>query len=769
MRRILRGIVPILALVAFFAGHRAAAQTNYYWSNDDSGNSNVWSTGAFNWRPSDPNSGFPSPWADGNVAIFGTPAVGGAAAIQVNNNPITAGVSVNSTGFTLYGNGTQTITGNVTLASGVILGLNNIVPTGTQQLNIAGNISGGTRITIQGATGSGSASIIGLSTTNSTVSTNTLINLTGAGVGGYVANASGVTISGTIANSSSGATLIGASSGTLTLTSTAVISGTQGVRFAAGNSGGTGTITVNSLNTYGGATTFNMASTGVVKIGVANALPTGTNVTFGTAASLGGILDLNGFNQQFASLASISGAAGSIRNNGGSASTLTISGSTDASFGLVIANGSSTIALIKNGTNNQTLTGTNTYTGGTTVNAGTLTLGHATDTLSNTGAVTVNGGALAIGANSDAVGAVTLTGGSITGTGGTLTGSSYDVRNGSISANLGGSGALTKSTSGTVTLSGSNTYSGDTTVNAGTLVLGHATNTLSDTGAVTVNGGELSLGSNSDTVGAVTLASGSITGTGTLSGSSYDVRNGAISASLGGSGALTKSTTDTVTLSGSNNTYSGGTTVNGGTLIVTGNNSATGSGSITVASGSTLAGNNPGGALLGTVTVQSGGTLAPGTGGASTGVLKVANDVTFQSGATFQVQINGNAPGTQFSQLSLSAGNASLDGTLSADFTGLTPSQNDKFFIVDNTGAGSLTGTFSNYADGATIATISGQVYTIYYGASADAFGGTNGNDVLIVATPEPASILLLCAAASGLYFLGRRGVGRFSLTNGSR
>ena len=75
------------------------------------------------------------------------------------------------------------------------------------------------------------------------------------------------------------------------------------------------------------------------------------------------------------------------------------------------------IQLIKTGVGKQTLTGTNTYTGGTRIDGGILTLGHATNTLADTGAVNVNGGTLDLGTNTDTVGAVTLTSGSITGTG----------------------------------------------------------------------------------------------------------------------------------------------------------------------------------------------------------------------------------------------------------------------------------------------------------------------------------------------------------------
>jgi autotransporter-associated beta strand protein len=83
---------------------------------------------------------------------------------------------------------------------------------------------------------------------------------------------------------------------------------------------------------------------------------------------------------------------------------------------------------------------------------------------------------------------VSLTSGSITGAGGTLTGSSYDAQNGSVSANLGGSASLTKSTANTVVLSGNNTYTGNTLVNAGVLQLS-GTGSISNSPNVSVAAG----------------------------------------------------------------------------------------------------------------------------------------------------------------------------------------------------------------------------------------------------------------------------------------
>ncbi|MFY7817860.1 MAG: beta strand repeat-containing protein [Akkermansiaceae bacterium] len=169
--------------------------------------------------------------------------------------------------------------------------------------------------------------------------------------------------------------------------------------------------------------------------------------------------------------------------------------------------GSGSLTLSSTNTGVLTLsTGGNSYTGGTFVNGGTLALGDASNTLPDSGVVTVDGAfsVLSLAANSDVVGAVTLrNGASITGSG-TLTGTSYAVENGSISATLGGSGGLTKTTVDTVTLSGANSYTGATTINAGVLVVGH-TNALSSSSLVNLSSaagsGTLRLATDASVVG----------------------------------------------------------------------------------------------------------------------------------------------------------------------------------------------------------------------------------------------------------------------------
>jgi len=114
--------------------------------------------------------------------------------------------------------------------------------------------------------------------------------------------------------------------------------------------------------------------------------------------------------------------------------------------------------------------------------------------------------------------------------------------------------------------------------------------------------------------------------------------NGPIGNGANGTGSLIKSGVGTLTLASSQNTYSGGTTVSNGTLLVTSTlGSGTGSGAVTVKSGGKLGGT---GIISGAVTNEAGGTLAPG---ASIGTLTVNNTVTL-AGATVMEINPTNSP-----------------------------------------------------------------------------------------------------------------------------
>src|SRR5262249_37746056 len=130
-------------------------------------------------------------------------------------------------------------------------------------------------------------------------------------------------------------------------------------------------------------------------------------------------------------------------------------------------------------------------------------------------------------------------------------------------------------TTGTVVLSGNNSYSGATTLDSGTLKAGSAT-ALSQNSAFTVNlGTTLDLNGFSNTIGSLAngaAGGGTVTNNGasdatlTAGGdNSSTVFSGAIQDGATNKLALTKTGTGTMTLSG-NNTYSGATVVDAGTL-----------------------------------------------------------------------------------------------------------------------------------------------------------------------------------------------------------
>ena len=239
-------------------------------------------------------------------------------------------------------------------------------------------------------------------------------------------------------------------------------------------------------------------------------------------------------------------------------------------------------------------------------------------------------------------------------------------------------GSLTKSGTGTLTVSNPNTYAGGTTITAGTVALSGAGTLGAPTGALAVNGGTLDLGTTSQTVGAVTLGGGTISN-GTLTGASYTSTGGTVSAVLAGTGVFTN-TSGTTTLTNLN-TYTGLTTVSGGTLYI-GTSSVPGSiGATTVASGAFLDGN---GTIHGALV--NNGTVSPGF---SPGTIIVVGNYTQGAGGTLVMQI---ASAASYDQLII-GGNASLAGTLQVDLLGVYNPAGQSFKILTTTG--SVAGAFS--------------------------------------------------------------------------
>ena len=292
---------------------------------------------------------------------------------------------------------------------------------------------------------------------------------------------------------------------------------------------GTGTLTLTGTNTYSGGTTV---SAGTLAVAADNNLGTAT----------GGITLNGGTLQNTASF--ITTRAIALGASGGTLQTdaaLTASG--------VISGASGSLA--KTGTGTLTLGGANTYSGGTTISAGTLSV--ATD--GNLGAasagLTFNGGTLANSAAiSSARNVALLAGGGTVQTGADL----------SLTGVVSGSGQLTKTGSGKLTLSNTNTYGGGTQVDTGTLAISSDTNLGAAAGGLTLNGGTLE-NTASLTLNR-TLALGASGGTLQTDASTNLATTGAVS----GTGSLTQTSTGSLTLGG-NVTTGGSQTYNGAVLL----------------------------------------------------------------------------------------------------------------------------------------------------------------------------------------------------------
>jgi len=302
----------------------------------------------------------------------------------------------------------RTLTGAFSLAASVNLniGLATKVTDSTFSLVGSGITGGaGSGITLQGqqVTADGRAVRIQLSQANASIDVPITISGTGTTAAGILANAAGTGVTGTITNNSGFTTLLGATAGDLTLSSTAVISGSAGLRIGVDATTGdnVGTVTINSANTYGGGTTLDG---GTLVIGNNTALSGGTLTLSNSSTSVlqagggartlannivwGGNGTISGsnaftFNGTFTS----SGAVGrslTVSNTGGLAIAgnvflaatdvaggLTINGASAVSISSVITNNSAAntvaSAFTYSGTNTLTLSNANTYTGATTI------------------------------------------------------------------------------------------------------------------------------------------------------------------------------------------------------------------------------------------------------------------------------------------------------------------------------------------------------------------------------------------------------------------
>jgi autotransporter-associated beta strand protein len=320
---------------------------------------------------------------------------------------------------------------------------------------------------------------------------------------------------------------------------------------------GNGTLALSGTNTYGPA-----AGT------VGTILSAGTLQVASNAALSTGDLSVTGNNTLQAGAATVALPNNIIIGNG---LVLTTDTQTDAlTLNGIISDTSANGVLNVIGNGTLVLTATNTYGGGTVLYGGTTNINSASSLGASTGTLTFNGGALQLGA---AIPVTTRNYVVNAGQNAIIDTNGFSLAdNGTISA-INGLGGLTKLGAGNLTLNNANTFNGTTTIDAGILQLGNSTALQSSTlnygnfggaldfsnlTAVTLGGlsGNQNLVLTNDTPAAVGLTVGNNNSTTTYSGNL---------SSTGGS--LTKVGSGTLTLTG-NNTYTGATNINAGTIAI---------------------------------------------------------------------------------------------------------------------------------------------------------------------------------------------------------
>ena len=511
---------------------------------------------------------------------------------------------------------------------------------------------------------------------------------------GSIASSSGILGGGTfdISGTSGGTSIQSLGGAGIVALGDQILTVTQGHDsfFGAINGGGGLTVaggiqTLAGVNGYTGGTVVNGGTLALSDAGTLGA-------ETGTTTVNGGTLDLGGTTQAQAALNQSGGVVGSgtinVGTYGMTGGTLAVDGVVNASTAFAVTGGTVDGAFVGTGTLTKTgdgtvvLAGVNNYTGGTVIDGGTLAVSGIGTLGVTEGTTAVNGGTLDLGGTTQAQAALNQSGGVVGSgtinvgtygmTGGTLAvdgvvnaSTAFAVTGGTVDGAFVGTGTLTKTGDGTVVLAGVNNYTGGTVIDGGTLAVS-GIGTLGVTeGTTAVNGGTLDLGGTTQAQAALNQ-SGGVVGNGTINVGTYGmtggtlavdgivnastafaVAEGEVDGTLTGTGALDKVGNGTVVLAG-NNSYTGGTTVSGGTLALQGSLSS----DVIVLDGASIAG---GGDIATNLIVEQGGTLAGGTGGSLS-----ANNIMLNDGAIIEASLGSSSPGQPF----VARNDLVLDGTI---------------------------------------------------------------------------------------------------------
>lgn len=510
---------------------------------------------------------------------------------------------------------------------------------------------------------------------------------------------------------------------------------------------------------FSGAIQNSFGNLGLTKIGTGTQILSGTNTYTGATLISGGTLQIgNG------GATGVLSSSSTITNNGTLAfnRTGTVTQGTNFAAGIT-----GTGALSTSGSGTVILSGTNGYTGATSISNGELRLTSAT-AINGTSGITVNSGRLSLdggitvgsgksitvnGTGANFFGALQGNSGANEWQGDVVVGSTTGTRIGVNSGSLKISGAISGSTAlngvtlrpntgTTLELSGANTYLGDTTIvsNTGEVKLSGGANRL-PTGTKLIFGGSavsgiLNLNGQNQEIAGLSVSSGTTNEIKSTTAATLTVNTAADSPStytgiITGSTALTKTGASTLTLTNTS-TYTGATTVSAGTLIVNGNISTS---SLTTVNGTgTLGGNG----TVGDLTIAAGGSHNPGN---SPGIMNTGD---YTMAGSLNIEAIGNTPGVSgYDQVNVT-GTVNLSGTLNTSFTGGTYANGNLLFILLNDESDAVTGTFSGLAQNAFVINYGGFDWNISYTADSTGNTFTGGNDVALMAIPEPDLAALL-------------------------